>query len=161
MRINKPILVVAALSLSAFVWAETGKHLSIIPADNPDEPVHIALEGLQKITFDADNNMIITHSDGNRTVAIDGIGSIRFDMEISSKDEIDTDIADDITMKLSGGILSLTYKSDKVLSVEIFDIKGRKMFAVEATGTVNIDFNKYPAGVYIVKANDKIIKIKN
>lgn len=161
MRIYKSILVVTALGLSSPGWAETSKHLSIIPTDYPDQPVHIALEGLKKITFDDDNNMIITHAEGNQTMPVDNIGCIRFDMELSSKEEIAATLADVISVKHSGGVLSLSYKDDKALAVEVYNLKGGKVCAVEAAGTVKIDFNKYPEGVYIVKANDKIIKIKN
>lgn len=135
-------------------------HLSIIGTNG--EINQFEISGIDKITFDeAGDNLII---DG-RNFAIDGIESMRFDLEVQIPDPgedtgVDT-VVGDLQFTLVGKVATISPAPGEPLEVSVYDLGGIRLYHSKSDGAQSIDFSGYPRGTFIIKANNKVIKIQN
>lgn len=58
-------------------------------------------------------------------------------------------------VKIAGGVITVNGRGN----VEVYSLSGRKVKSAVSNGTVTIDANNLPAGVYLVKVGNKVAKI--
>lgn len=117
----------------------------------------INIADISRITFDG-AEMTVATANGNSVFNVADVDNIAFDLSTSAAEEISTRL-DDIDIKVSGGVLTVAGPQGKLLKVSVYDLKGVAVGQSVGTETVSVDFNTMPAGIYIVRANDKTIKI--
>lgn len=116
----------------------------------------INIADINRITFDG-AEMTVATANGNSVFNVADVDNIAFDLSTSAADEISARL-DDIEVKVSGGVLTVSGPQGKLLSVSVYNLKGIPVNQNAGTESVSVDFNAMPAGIYIVKANDKTIK---
>lgn len=52
----------------------------------------------------------------------------------------------------------LTLENDRVSQIEIFDLSGRTMLALQGTGTVQLNLSNFETGIYLVEVNGQYIE---
>ncbi|MDE7153741.1 MAG: T9SS type A sorting domain-containing protein [Muribaculaceae bacterium] len=110
-----------------------------------------------QITF-ADGNMVVTTGDDTQSFSLDEIKEITFDLSMSAADNIEAELTQDLAISLTDGILTVTSESDSAVDIAVYNINGSHVASAHAVGTASIDLNGLAKGVYIIKANQKVIK---
>jgi hypothetical protein len=129
-------------------WADDYKYLTI--AQNNGETT-IDVTSIVKITFD-DTNMVIHLSDGNtQTMLLSDLQRMFFSnttgiMSITQS-----------KMHFSGGVLRAEIATGEYM--EIFDMRGRKVFSANQSGS--FDLTTLTKGIYIVKVGNETRKVVN
>ena len=65
-----------------------------------------------------------------------------------------------ITIKSSHGVVTIT-PDEGAFVYKAFSIEGRMAYAGQSASEVTLDFTTLPAGVYVIVANDKVLKFVN
>lgn len=136
-------------------------HLSII--GNDGEVKQFEIDKIDRITFDEDNGLLLVD---DAPVAIDDIQSIRFDLEVivPDPDEDDTSGIEttlgELKFTLFGSMATITPAPGDNLDVNVFDLSGIRVYSAKSAGQQTIDFSNFSHGTYIIKANNKVIKIQ-
>jgi len=118
---------------------------------------NIDLSGVAKITFEGDQ-MVIATADGNVARDFYAIQSITFDLTVNGIDGVKASV-DDMVVTVSAGVLSVNASDGTSLDVKVYDLQGHAVASASGRGSVDTDLNALAAGVYIVKVNNKIIKL--
>lgn len=116
-----------------------------------------ALQDIGKLTFDGDK-VTVSVTSGDRTYSLGDIAQITFDFEVTSLDDAEATL-DDIALTVSGGILCVGSPAGGPVSVAVYSLSGFPVGAAEGIGSVAIDLNTLASGVYVVRANNKTIKL--
>lgn len=116
----------------------------------------VSISDISRISFDG-NRMIVTTSAGDTPYELADIDKISFDLSTSALDDIEVPM-DDITVSVSGGVLTVKASADIPLDVAVYNLRGVLVSSQSGTEQISVDFNALASGVYIVKANDKTIK---
>lgn len=161
MRINyKSIASALFLATAAFgMYAADGKDkLNVVTVNGI--PSQFDLSKVGKMTFDGSHFMIHMADGSRETMAIKDIDKLKFDLEISSigEERIEAVAGTDINITMENNVMSITELNNKPLSVMVFNANGMQVLATKGLGTLQVDFNRMTPGIYIIKANDKLIK---
>lgn len=157
-KCSQSIVVVLAALFSGAAYAAAQDALTVLPADG-SERVQYNLDDISSITF-AGDMMTVTHAGGESSHAIDDIASIRFDIELG-QDAIEQVLDGGLAIRAEHGVIYVTAADGRHIAVEVYDTAGRRVLATGAPATVTVAMNQMAPGVYIIKANDKVIKYKN
>lgn len=130
--------------------------ISIIPKEGGDmtqvpvgENVRISFEGTQ---------MTLQHNDSEMTFDVNDIQKIVFDLTVTSVDEINTQLGDNLKVEYAGGVFSFRTYDDSPITLNLYDIKGFILKTFAGKGYCSLDTTDLISGTYIIKANDKLIK---
>jgi len=113
-----------------------------------------------RITFSKDlTKMIVSenNSDKTQTMDVNNIANIVF--TIDSSDGLTDHNLDDLIISHSGGIVTIS--GAETIEYSVWDMSAAQVACGRGNQTVTIDFTALPAGVYIIKANNKTIKFIN
>ena len=139
--------------------AEEITHLSIINSDGSLQ--QFALDNVGLLTFDDEQENLII---GETKIPIDNIKSMRFDLEVTApgpEESAVEEVIDDVEFRMEGNVATLSSTAGEELNVNVYDMKGIRLFSATRKEPVSIDFSGYGKGVYIIKANNKVIKLQN
>lgn len=131
----------------------------MIVTTRSSEPVPIEVSTDTRISFSDDLSKMIVSSvtpDNPLSFDIDDIANIVFTLD-SSVDTL-SDI-DGLVISCKGGVVSVCGACD--IEYRAWDIAGHSVCSGSGRQSVSLDFTGYPAGVYVVKINDKILKFIN
>ncbi len=148
---TKHIIAALLLMVCTNLMADDYKYLTISYNDSEDD---ISLPVVQKISFE-NNYVVVTTANGKYSYPISIMDKISFNTR-----DIDTAIeglpeqAEDLTYK-SG---KLAVKGDGLL--RIYNTSGTLLNIANVKEGANVNLNNLPAGVYIVRMNDKTIKVR-
>lgn len=120
----------------------------------------VSLSEIKQINFNSGNQMSIVTNSDTKLFDLAKIGKITFDFETSANKRIEASI-DDLSIVLVGGIMTVSSAAGKPVAVDIYNLQGILVDSGRGIARVNIDFNTLTNGIYIVKANDKIIKFNS
>ena len=148
---TKNILAALLLMISANVMADEDlyQYLTITYSGSDS---HISLPIVQRISFE-DDYLKVTTTEGWQKFPLSIVEKITF-TESATAIEALPEQAKDLTYK--DGTLAI--KGDGLL--RIFSTNGALVSIANVKEGANISLDKLPAGVYIVRMGDKIIKVK-
>lgn len=147
------LVLSGALAVTATAKADD----KLIVTGTDSKKAEISLSGISQITFDGDR-MTVETATGNFDYQLASVDNLSFDLEASAVDNIEVSLRKDVSLSISGGILSVCAPSGQPLSVAVYNLKGVLVARQSGMENVSIDFNPMAQGVYIVKANGKTIK---
>lgn len=153
-------LVLAGLTLSLAMLAGAQSLNKMVITKLDGSPEHTALiDPGTKITFSGEN-MAVTLPDASVIdIPLASVEKIRFDLS-SGVDDISTTDLGDVTINVNHKVVTISANGNKV-RYAAFSMAGT-LVAAGATDTyVSVDFAGLQPGVYIIKANDKVIKFLN
>ncbi len=151
--------LIAAAAGCGMCGAAEPNPLSVSPAgDGATHQWHI--HAVDKITFEG-ADMVVTHADGTDTLPVAAIGEMRFDREYDATADIADALADGLDIAIAARVLTATAAPDVPVTITVYDTTGMMRATAASVGAASVDFNAMPAGIYIVKVNDKTLKLKN
>lgn len=159
MRTFYHLLAVSLLTAGSAVTALGADDTDrIVVSTTSGSPASVSLTDISQITFAGDSMTIATLNGGENIFKLTDIESITFDLVTSSADNITANLGNDVNITVDGGIMTVSTAADAPLNVTVYNLNGILVTALGGQGSVDVDFNPMPAGVYIVKANNKTIK---
>lgn len=117
----------------------------------------LPISEVSSITFDGDR-MTVSTAGGNFDFALADVEDITFDVELQGIDDMTQDL-EQMQVAIEGGILTATAPADEPVNVAVYTISGAAVAHVAAKGSASVDLNPLASGVYIIRANNKTIKI--
>ena len=123
------------------------------------EPLRIEIKKSTEITFSEGNAVITSANEAPQTIPLEDLANLSFDGDMSVEDTRMT-FDSGITIKSSHGVVTIT-PGEGAFVYKAFSIEGRMAYAGQSASEVTLDFTTLPAGVYIIVANDKVLKFVN
>ena len=155
MKQHSFLLCIAGVAVSALnVNADSEMTMKLNEGEKSTE---YSISSISKITFEG-NTMNIATSDGVKTADVLALENITFSMKTSATDNIVKDFEDGISISSRKGVIEVSAKSDVDIKIDIFSMGGNHIMRVNGGGNASADLTQLPAGIYIVKANNKTIK---
>ncbi len=148
----KTIVFMSALilpSLSSFSQTK----LVVRGTDGKD--ITTQLQKISEITF-SEAGMTIVSTDGKQTVPIADIVELSFDVSQTGASNATADLGD-VKVTLINGRLTATAQGQ--IGLTVYDIQGQSVATATGDSEVSFDFQLLTKGIYIVKVNNKIIKV--
>lgn len=142
------ILFILLLSVFTFTYAEINNHAIMINGESLDLEVN-------EITYDGDN--VVLHWTDNSITNTDMSQVI---MSLAMEHAGINDVKIYSLNGLQNGFLNITHL-DPGLSVSLYDISGNKLYETynyKMNGFQTIDINPLNSGIYLLKANNSIVK---
>lgn len=156
MKINlSKVVLGTALALGATLSAVADDKLVVNGTDG--SKTEHAISEIARIKFDG-SRMLVTTTTGDKEYQIDAIARLTFDLVSTANAEIKASL-DDLTVEISGGILTVTSAKGAPVDIRLFNLQGHAVAAVKSDAAASFDLNTLTKGVYIVKANNKVIKL--
>ena len=156
---KKLLLAVSAFGIALCMYAQNTDPSVVIERTDGQEATTVAMSPDTKITFDGDKMIVTLAGDQTIEVPIANIAKINFDAE-SSVDDITAIDLDDVTFNVNGPVVTIIANNGP-LKYAAFSMAGQ-LVAAGADGTqAVIDFSKCQPGVYVIKANNKVLKFIN
>lgn len=157
----KPILVLC-VSAGMYTAAQaTNPDKIVVTLPGSENPVTVDITNTTRITFGADEKTL-NISDNSLasplTFNVKDIEKITFDLDINSAKDISSDLGD-MLVSNSRGVFTISTKGK--IAYGAWTATGQQILSGTATDNVEIDFTTLPAGVYILKANNRTIKFVN
>lgn len=148
---TKHIIAALLLMVCTNLMADDYKYLTISYNDSEDD---ISLPVVQKISFE-NNCVVVKTTDGKYSYPISIMDKISFNTrDIDTAIEAMSEQAEGLTFKDG----TLTVKGDGLL--RIYNTSGALLSIANVKEGANVSLNNLPAGVYIVRMNDKTIKVR-
>ena len=149
------------LSAAGCAWGQASEPnpLSVIPGGG-DAPRQYHIHLVDKITFEG-GNMVVAHAGGTDMLPVAEIEEICFDREYNATDDVTDVLAPGLDIAIRDHVITATAAPGTPVAVAVYDMSGMIRAAVTAVTEASVDLNPLPAGIYIVKVNDKTIKLKN
>ena len=110
-------------SISCYSLAGADDKLVVTGTDSKQTAISIA--DVSRITFNGDKMKIAT-TKGDLDYQLGAIDNLAFDLEASAADHIETSLRDDITLGISGGILSVSAPAGVPLGSRLQPQRGRR-----------------------------------
>lgn len=149
--------LVTSATLCACIAVNAMADDKLVIGSNGGNDTQISVGSISQITFN-NGEMIIATADGSQKFQLASIADMHFDLATSAIDDIIAPLGDNISVKVSGGILQVTTPADTPIAVSVYDMRGMPVTALKGFGSVSVDFNSLAKGAYIVRANNKTIK---
>lgn len=150
--------LVFALAVPGAATAAARNPMTVVPAAGSEKRAY-QLQDVAKISF-ADGSMLVHSLSGSvDAVPLEEIEKIVFDAELDAIGESAANFGA-LTVSLSGRVVTARMSDGAMVSVTVSDTAGRVVFSGQQAGCCSVDLGRFPQGVYIVKANDKVIKVK-
>jgi hypothetical protein len=102
--------------------------------------------------------MVVEQSSGSTTIAVTDIEQITFDLQTSAVETVEAELSEDVTFAASNGVVTITNPTGNALNIAVYNLKGMPVYQRAGVSSDTIDFNAMSAGIYIIKANNKVIK---
>lgn len=137
-----------------------GQTRTMIVTGLSSESTPIGISTETRISFSGDHSKMIVSSDGESdpvSFDIDDIACIVFSLD-SSVDRVSPDL-DGVVVSNRGGIVTLS--GAERLDYSAWDAAGHLVMQGSAGQTATLDFTGKPAGVYIIRVNNKTVKFIN
>ncbi|MDE7407074.1 MAG: hypothetical protein K2M76_01530 [Muribaculaceae bacterium] len=133
----------------------------VITTKNGDH-IQLHMTDVGRVSF-GDNILNLHMSDGTmRTLSLSSVDNLSFDLQVPTGiDRLETDLGDDVMVKIADGIVTLTQQGGSALEVAVYGINGTLVYVACNRDCVEIDFKTLAGGVYIIRANGKTIKYVN
>lgn len=112
---------------------------------------------ITQISFSG-NDMVVEQSSGSATIAVTDIEQITFDLQTSAVETVEAELSEDVTFAASNGVVTITNPTGNALNIAVYNLKGMPVYQRTGVSSDTIDFNAMSAGIYIIKANNKVIK---
>lgn len=149
------IAATAVLALAVSNSANAKNDVVVTPASG--DPVSVPIESVSSITFDGDK-MTVNAASGASVFALSDVAHIKFDLEFQGIEDVTANV-DDIEISIQQGVLTATATNDAAVNMSVYNLSGMNVANAAAQGSASVDLNSLPAGVYVVRANSKTIKI--
>lgn len=159
-RVLIPLLGVAAAMTAS---AQTGTDKMVIHRTGGGEPAQIVISNQTKITFDSEN-MIVSQGDATDDfkIAFADVDKIDFDLNTSSVDDIEAALGDNVVVSVKNGVVVITPADNSVpVTYGVYSVNGLTVASGIADSETTVDFTTMPRGVYVIKANSKVVKFIN
>jgi len=119
--------------------------------------VTVAINDIQRITFDGDNMLLKTVKGAENSYLLDNIASITFRGEQTAIEDVAKNVELNVYQNASGEIV--VESPFQINRLTVFDLNGRKL-SVSTQGRVNV--NSFPKGLYLLKieTSEKVITRK-
>ena len=167
MKILKTIVAALLLSVPVSSYNSVSAQTEFAETDAA-QPTHfvLCLNDGEQIAFVLEHNPKVMHGNGYITV-VDNETTIEYPLDNLHKYILDTPTSTgiDAAKGVSGEIKNIAGDIiltgfDAAMPVNVFDVNGMEIFVAEtsADGSLTIRMSQYPAGVYIIKANNKTFK---
>lgn len=151
MNLKSIILVIALLMVAGSGLAQTK-----LVVNSPDgQKTYVPVGTISEITF-SDAGMTLVTPNENMTFAFSDISEITIDAKIDNIENATAELSD-LTVKVQDGILSATAAGR--IDVTVYNTQGQQVATTTANDEVNLDLNTLTKGVYIVRINNKTIKL--
>lgn len=154
-------LAAALLLCYAALGAADTKPFSLVLEGFIADPVERAVSNSTVITFSAGNVVITDDQTGTQTFQLENIANIHFDGEISSVDETELTFDSGVTIKAKNGIVTIEPSENTPFAYAAYSTEGRMAYQGQSATAVSLDFTTLPTGVYVIVANDKVLKFIN
>ena len=157
---NRITTISLALLLSGAGLAMADDAVKITFAGGASEQ-SIAIDAIQKVTFDGDNLVVLTADGASYSLGIDDIASITFTADLATAlTPVTVSPTPDVSITYGAGLVRVSNPQQEPLAVAVFTAQGQLLRQVRSASDVEIDFTALPSGIYIVKANSAVLKIK-
>ena len=156
---NSIIALFACACISLAMSAAEPVLIFHIPGQS--EPVKVPLTASTSIEFSQDGGTITITDDEHETPMTfntDDVEKVTFNADTGSIDDLEADLGG-LTIENHQGHVTLT--ADGPISYAAWTIAGHSVFSGSARNSVELNFTELPSGIYILKANDKVIKFTN
>jgi hypothetical protein len=161
LKINrKQLLVSAVIALMGGVAinALADDTITITKQEGGADSV-FSLSTVNRISFSGDSVVVATAT-GDTKIAIADVDKIKFDIEVTAVDDITAGLGDDLTIIVANSQVTINRADGGEISTTVYNLQGQPVTAQVAQASVTIDLTSLNAGVYIIKANNKVIKVK-
>lgn len=158
--LRSPLAATLLLCCAASGAADTKPLTLVLEGINAD-PIERAVSNSTVIFFSAGNAVITDDQTGTQTFLLENIANIHFDGEISSVDETELSLDSGVQIKVKSGIVSIEPDENTPFAYAVYSSEGRMAWQGHSATAVSLDFTTLPAGVYVIVANDKVLKFIN
>lgn len=152
---KKTVLKSGVISL-ALMLAASASATVLTVKHGSDQTTQVDITKISRIHFE-NGQMVITHTDGTHQIDLGDIQHMRFDLTATSIADINTTI-DDINVIIAHGFITVNSAEGTPIKLNVYNLSGFNVAASDGVGSVGLDLGTLPAGIYIVKANNKTIK---
>lgn len=151
-------LGIAVLMGTAICQAnDTGK---LIVTSKSGAAKEFDLTKIGKVTFN-NNHLVMMMADGTKeSLSIKDIHKMTFDLSISTNyiEKVEGEAGKDLHVALENNIMTITERNGNEINVAVYSTNGALLLNTKGLGTLQVDFAGLNPGIYIIKANDKLIK---
>ncbi len=153
MKLKTFIVAVAVLLSSANITAAGYQTIVATPYDG--EPVKINISDALNTTFDG-GDIVFGDTANAKRIALVDLKSIHFSTEgITGIEDLD-DVSENVTIE-DGRVVLGNLAADS--HVTVYALDGRAVLSAVAEGSYVIDFGALEAGVYVIRYNNRSLKI--
>lgn len=121
----------------------------------------IPVSSISRITFDDHTMNVATADGGSQAFDVNALSNITFDLSATGGVEKVTANLDDLTVEALNGLLTFTAISGGSIDVKVYTTAGALTMAAAGEGSVSVDLTTLAKGVYLVRANNKTLKVAN
>ena len=156
----KPIIALCLMTgIGTAVSAE--QPVLVFQKSGSADPAKVALTTDTRIVFSDDAKQLNVSDPAqpqDATFDLADVEKITFDLSSSSVDDITAQLG---ALTITNHFGTVTLEADGAINYGAWTAAGQQVMSGTANGNVELDFKSLPAGVYILKANDKTIKFIN
>lgn len=152
-RLLRPALAATAVAL-AMTASAAGQKLTVTHSGGSTQ---MDIPGITKITFDQ-GRMHVSSADGNQSFDLGDIDKIDFDLNGEPTGSSVTSVIGNIKISYLYNALNVT-APEGPLTLEVYTVNGTAIAKTKGENNISFDFSQMPKGIYIVKINDKTIKL--
>ncbi len=124
---------------------------------NDASTVDALMKDIRSIKFSGDAMTIDLANKAPQTVNLADVQNMTFDYYITGVEDVEAALGD-VAIAIHGGVLTATAADGKAITLAVYNLGGMAVAAAAGTGTASVDLNALPAGAYIVRANNTVIK---
>lgn len=158
--IYKSLATAIFILSSSFLANAADEQQKLVVMSKSGVATEFDISKIGKVTLD-NNNLTIIMADGSKeTLNIKDIDKLTFDAEISDSgvEMVEARAGADLHITVENNLMRFTERNDKDINVTVYSSNGAQVLKSKGVGTVQVDFNGMSSGVYIITANDKVIK---
>jgi hypothetical protein len=145
------------LLLVTTVFVANADEYLVVQSANGGASQKFNVADITQISFSG-NDMVVEQSSGSTTIAVTDIEQITFDLQTSAVKTVEAELSEDVTFAASNGVVTITNPTGNALNIAVYNLKGMPVYQRTGVSSDTIDFNAMSAGIYIIKANNKVIK---
>lgn len=144
------------LLFGMFLIGITAAAQTKLVVNGPDgKATNIPVGTISEVTF-SENGMTVVTPAESLTFAFSDISDISFDAQVEGVDGSIAEL-DDLTISYNSGLLSVTAPAE--INLSVFNIQGQQLIQVSASEHATVDMNPLSSGIYVVRVNNKTIKL--
>lgn len=105
---------------------------------------------------------VATADGGSQAFDVNALSNITFDLSATGGvEKVTANLDDDLTVEALNGHLTFTAISAGSIDVKVYTTAGALTMAAAGEGSVSVDLTTLAKGVYLVRANNKTLKVAN